>query len=303
MKKRFLFLYPVNRFWLSRLLICTLLIGLSQCKKTDVDPTGTTLTDPNELSKVMIIPGATLEQGTPPATTKTPNAPQISTSTPEISTISGQDATFSINYSNVAGSITFIYLQFDGSDYYFKIPISGNSGSKGSISIPMRIPDTYTITPASGTKSSMGRFCCWASTATAKEIQNSSGLCGNNFSSTLPPRPGKGTVTIGGRDYDATAICELDLGGLGKGYGIEISDDQIVILYNLKRGTSQLVDILNGNSSVSSGVPWAAYFNGSNIYYSTSGSANYNGSVVSVSGSFADFSGNRTSISAAGNCQ
>ena len=307
MKRRFARLCSAKAHLLTRLLIFAFLFSLSYCKPGGgVDPaatSGTVLTDPNELSKVMIIPGATLEQGTPPAATPTSNPPQISTPTPEVSTISGQDGSFSINYSNVVGNITFIYLQFDGASYYFKIPISGNSGSRGSITIPMRIPDTYTITPYGGSTKSAGHFCCWTATATAKEIQNSSSLCGNNFSSTLPPRPGKGTATVGGKSYDATAICELDLGGFGKGYGIQINDNQLIILYNLKRGNSQLVDIINGNYNTSSSVPWAAYCDGSNIYYSTSGTAKYSGSVVSVSGSFADFSGNRTSISAAGNCQ
>ena len=305
MRTRFSSLVQINSRLLTWLLVVLLSLGLNQgCKKAnDVDPSGTdgiVLTDPNELSKVMIIPGATLEKGTPPPVTNTPDTPKLSTPSPEVSAISGQDATFSIDYSNAIGNITIIYIQFEGADSYFKIPISGNSGTNGRITLPMRIPKEYVTAAPSG--KSFHRFCCFA--ASAKGTRQAS-LCNNNFTSNLPPRPGKGTVNIGGRAYDATAVCEMDLGGYGKAYGILLNGgSQFIALYNLNRGNSQLVDIVNGNNDPTSGVPCALYLDGTNLYGSLSGSASYNGKVVSVSGQFEELSSSRRiSISASGNCQ
>ncbi|WP_288425796.1 hypothetical protein [uncultured Spirosoma sp.] len=285
----------------KQLLIVSLLLGLSQCKKSSVDPTesnGIELTDPNEISKVMVIPGATLVQGTPPPTTNTSDTPRLSTATPDVSTISGQDGTFTINYSNVVGTITVIYIRFEDADSYFKIPLSGNSGSSGQITIPMRIPEKYSIV-GSGSKNSAGRFCCFASTASAREVA----LCNNSFNSVVPPRPGKGAVNIDGKSYDATAVCNMDLGSF-KGYGIVFGDDKFIALYNLRSGTNKLVDIVNGSKGPTDGVPCAAYLEGSNFYGGVSGTATYNGKVVSVSGVFEDYYGNsQINVSASGNCQ
>lgn len=288
---------------LSRLLIISFLFVLTACPPStqdDVTPavTATALSDANELSKVMIIPDATLEQGSPPPVTTASDTPKLSTSTPEVNAISGQDATFSLNYSNAAGNITVIYIQFEGSDYYFRVPISSNSGTNGTIKVPMRIPEKYT---AVSNGKSFTRFCCFAASAQGTRQAQ---LCNNNFTSNLLPKPGKGTATISGRNYEATAVCDMDLGGFGKAYGILINDTQFIALYNLKRGAgNQLVDIINGNYTIESGVPWAGYFDGTNFYFSVSGSASYNGSAVSVSGRFADMDGRQISVSAAGNCQ
>lgn len=286
---------------LKRIVLISFVLGFSHCKKEAADPSGSdaiVLTDPNEISKVMLIPGATLLQGSPPPVTNTSDTPRLSTATPEVSTISGQDGTFTINYSNVVGTITVIYIQFENATTYFKIPISGNSGANGQISIPMRIPPSYSIV-GQGSTSRAGRFCCFASTASARQVA----LCNNNFNSVVPPRPGKGAVTIGGRAYDATAVCNMDLGSF-KGYGILFGDNKFVALYNLRSGTNQLVDIINGSKGPADGVPCAAYLDGSNFYGAISGSATYNGKVVSVSGLFEDFGGSqRINLSASGNCQ
>lgn len=287
---------------LKRLLIVSLLLGLSHCKKSTDDPTinnGIELTDPNEISKVMVIPGATLVQGSPPPVTNTSDTPRLSTPTPDVSTISGQDGNFTINYSNVVGTITIIYIRFEGADSYFRVPISGNTGPSGQITLPMRIPEKYTITGGRQSNISGGRFCCYAATASAKQVA----LCNNSFNSVLPPRPGKGAVVIGGTSYDATAVCNMDLGSF-KGYGILFGDSKFIALYNLKSGTNQLVDIVNGNKGPSNGVPCALYMDGSNFYGGVSGNATYNGKVVSVSGLFEDLNSNRRiTVSASGNCQ
>jgi len=269
--------------------------------KGDPEPSGTVITDPNELSKVMLIPGATLEKGTPPPVTTTPDTPKLSTISPEVNAISGQEAIFSLNYSNAVGKITVIYIQFEGADSYFKIPISGNSGTNGTIRIPMKIPEKYTARPSGN---SFGRFCCFAGNSAS--VMRQAALCNNSFTSILPPPPGKGTVNIGGRNYDATAVCDLPFGAFGRGYAISISPTEAIIFYNMNQGTNQLGnyrDLIDNSQSGVVSSPFALYVNGTSLYYSLSGTATANGKKVSTSVRLEDFDGRQINLTASGNCQ
>ncbi len=283
------------------LFLCT---GLFQCSKNtsnDVAPGSDvqTLSDPTEISKVVVIPGATLETGTPPPSTPTKaGTPVLSTPTPELSTISGQEATLTLNYSNAVGGINYIYVQFDGASVYFKIPIA-NSGTAGTIKIPVRVPE----------KVELANFKCYSMTTFATTYN---GACreltrGNCLSASLPPRPGKSKVSIGGKSYDGTAACDLNFGQFGRGYGILINDSQFVVLYNMRQGNNQLGDFEAMASNSGSGVPsspFALYFDGTTIYYSTSGTATAGGKTVSTSVTLKELTGSRRiSVSATGNCQ
>ena len=294
--------YPKN--WL-RFTAFLLLLCLSQCQKKDVTPTETVLTDPNEISKVMVIPGATLEKGSPPAITNTYAAPVLTTSTPDVVAISGQEATFSLNYSAVDGNITTIYFQIEGSDYYFKIPISTNSGSNGTINIPFKIPETVVVPNQNYVgqqKYSLTTSCCFAATSKGAVSK----LCGNKFTSLLPPASGKSKVSINNSAFEGTALCDLDFAPYGKGYAIMIGQDQAIVLYNLKPGLN-LLGNFEGliRSSIYTTAPFAYYVNGStSVYGSVSGTANVSGKTVSTSMIVKKLGDNQQiSIGATGNCQ
>lgn len=305
----FLFITMKTNHFLSIIrpgrLLCMLLLLLSGnvwqgCKNAnDVGTQGTGLTDPNEITKVLVIPGATVEQGNPPAVTKTGNEPVLSTPTPTVETVSGLDGTYTLNYSNVTGTITAIYIQFDGATSYLKIPISGSTGKSGQIRVPMRMPDDkYTARP-SGIS-----FCTFAL------ISNGAcqSKCTNSFTSQLPPRPGKGQVNVGGRSVDATAACDLDFGAFGRGYVILTGQGSGVVLYNMRSGTNQLANFetMAASDRYGDSVPFAGYVDeNGNVYFSVSGSATVSGKTASVSGIFKNLlsSGQQISVSAAGNCQ
>ncbi|GAB3643531.1 hypothetical protein GCM10027423_41680 [Spirosoma arcticum] len=132
---------------------------------------------------------------------------------------------------------------------------------------------------------------------------------GNCFTSNLPPRPGKGTASISGQSYDATAVCDIDFAPYGKGYGILIGQEKAIILYNMRQGTNQLgdfeklIDDSNGDIPTS---PFAAFFDisSSAFYFSVSGTATVSGKTASASGVFKEVGGSRQiSVSASGNCQ
>lgn len=130
------------------------------------------------------------------------------------------------------------------------------------------------------------------------------GICSNPKDEDPSPGgndEGKASVTINGKTYKGEAVCDINYGGMGKAYGILINDTEMLLLYNLKQGSNSLTDVINGNSDIYK-VPWAAYFDGSDFYFSTSGSATLNGRVVSGSAKVENDGGDRKTISASGNC-
>jgi len=281
-----------------RLLItcCFLIIPLHGCKEKEVKTEVNELKTPNEISKVLVIPDAIKEDGNPPQATNTPNAPVIVNQTPEISGISGEEQLMKFEYRNASSNITNIYIQIEGADSYFRIPVSGNTGKSGIVSIPYQIPPQYTV-PYDNCKSVFGGFMTFANGACVSIGDKS---C---FSSYPPPRPGKAGGSVNGQTFSANAVCEIFLPGFGKAFGIVTDDGRMIVLYNLKNGGNQLRDPFDDNSDITT-TPWAGYVDVSgNIYFSTSGSAGYNGRVVSVSGTFVDFNGLSARVSASGNCQ
>ncbi len=298
---------PKLRF--GRLLCTLLLLGIGNtwqgCKKAEdvtAQEQGQGLTDPNEITKVVVIPGATVEQGNPPAVTRTGNEPVLSTPTPTVETISGLETTYTLNYANVTGTITTVYIQFEGASNYLKIPVSGNTGRNGQINIPMRMPaDKYTARP-SGTS-----FCTFALMANG----GCQSKCSNEFASRLTPRPGEGRANVNGQSVNATALCDFNFAPYGRGYAIMIgqNQDRAIVLYNMRQGSNQLGNfdnlVSNANGTIPT-TPFAAYFDVSSsaFYFSVSGSATASGKTVSASGVFRELGGSRQiSISASGNCK
>lgn len=291
------------------LLRSTLLLGLmfafAACpggKDKEPNPieSAVTLTSAEEISKVMVVPGAKLEQGSPPAENNISAAPTVTTPTPEVSAISGQDMYVTFNYSNAVSNITYIYIQLVGTNSYFKIPINQNTGSNGTINIPIRIPENKIIPNCSST--TYEAFFLTANGACRKV-----GGQRKCFTSNLKPVAGKGKATINGQTYDATAVCGLDFAPYGTGYGISIGNSQFIIFYNMSTGGNVLGDFIemSENSYDVPKSPFALYFDGTNVFVSKSGVASVNGGVVSTTLTVQDlFEGGRNiTLSASGNCQ
>ncbi len=258
------------------------------------------LNNPNEISRVMIIPGSTLESGTPPAVTTTPGTPVITFPNQVVNGISGQDTYLTINYSGATEGITVIYVQLIGADSYFKIPLNQATGSSGTINIPIRIPEKYTIPTCA-------QLDAWAATSNYQITKCGRTTRRNCLSFDPLSDPGKGKANIGGQDYNATAVCDLDFGQFGRGYGIQMSNGGVIVLYNMKQGSNQLGNLENLIDNSPTGnitVPFAFYSDGSTAYWSVSGTATASGKKVSASGVFREVGGSRQiSISASGNCQ
>ncbi|WP_020600078.1 hypothetical protein [Spirosoma panaciterrae] len=277
------------------IVLVALMVWQGCTKSGDGVTPGKDLTDSKEISKVMVFPDATRETGTPPAETKTSTTPVITNTTPEITGVSGLEMGLTMKYSNAVGNINYIYVQVNGASDYFKIPVKSTSGTSGVITVPFKIPDNVNIPSCSGSQ-----LTIWATTynGACKRIDNTT--C---FTSKVPPARGQGNASIGGKNYNTTAVCDIKLPGYGTGYGILINDTQMIVLFNLKQGYTSLVDLVNGNYDPSSGVPWAGYLNETDLYFSTSGTVSYNGKVISVSASLESFEGKRLKITASGNCQ
>jgi hypothetical protein len=269
---------------------------LAACK--DQNEAKPDLIDPSDAQKVgaaLVMPSGTQSKtGTPPAPSQSPQAPRVSATVSELPTTNGGAENISVPYNNLNGGLGGAYAQVEGASSYFDIPVQGNAPSSGVITLPVGLPENL------NSGSFVLVYC----------IYDRSGRVSNvlrvrfTISRVEPPQPGEGRVTIGGRTYDATAICEIDLGGYGKAYGILIGQTQFVALYHLKRGSNQLNDVVNGTYDPFDGIPWAGYFDGSNFYFSTSGTASYNGRSVSMSARMEDaFSNRQISLSAAGNCE
>ncbi|MBO0930526.1 hypothetical protein [Fibrella aquatilis] len=287
----------VYHTFISRLLVFALVMGLSFCTKSKTDPQPA-LISPSDAKKVgdaLIMPNGTqTKTGTPPAPSSSTQAPKVTPTTTDQPTSNGSTERVGVNYSNLNGGIGGAYAQVQGSLSYYDIPLSGNAPKSGVVTLPIGIPDNID-------NGSFTLVVC---------IYDASGRVSNIISIRFtitrftPPAPGKGSVVLNGKTYSATAVCDIDMGfGYGKAYGIMITSNQAILLYNLRPGNNQLVDIINGNFDATKD-PWGAYIDSNGSFYaSTSGSATYNGKVVSVSMRGEDFNGNKTSFTAAGNCQ
>lgn len=285
-------------------LVSGIICFLTACPSSKtLDPSSSILTTPNEISKVLVIPDATLEKGSMPAASNVAGQPSITISNPQMNGISGQDMYLDINYSNVPSSITNIYLQIDGADSYFNIPIKTATRSAGTMSIPIQIPERYELPDCRNSPySAYALYYNASGTKKVSEITSTSRPC---FTSVLPPVAGKGKANIGGTNYDATALCDLNFAPYGKGYAIKVGQNQYVILYNMLQGGNQIGNFRSLSASTSfPQSPFALYTDGSNVYTSVSGSASVKGKVVSTSLRVENIiSGGQINITASGNCQ
>lgn len=287
---------------LSRLLVMMLVVGLSQCKKGDsVDP-GAALIDPGDAKKVgaaLIMPdGTQTKDGNPPAPSTSTQAPKVTPGNTEKSTTNGSTETLPVPYSNLNGGIGGAYVQIEGASTFFDIPVQGNAPASGTINLPVGIPENF------NNGSFYVSYC----------IYDRSGRVSNvirlrfTIRRTEPLNPGKGTANIGGKTYDATAVCDLDFAPYGRGYAIQLSQSQFLIFYNMRTGSNTLgnYETLAANSStgIPSG-PFALYIDDSySIYASVSGTATVSGKKISASVAMKEaYASRRISLSASGNCQ
>ncbi|WP_026262510.1 hypothetical protein [Spirosoma panaciterrae] len=285
------------------LVIILMMLVIDGCKKNEVD-ISTELTTPDAISKVLIIPDAERIEGSPPPAQTTNGHITLTNETPEISGISGEDMVVSFRYkyntANVTSPIKYLILYLEGASSYFKIPIK-TVGQSGLLQVPIKIPSNYTIPPDNdivkkcgiklGRCTINGANSCYPDPTCIKGIG-------------IPPRPGKGNSTIDGRTYDATAICDFEVPGFGRGTIIKMDATKMIILYNLGQGSFQLNNYENIADPFDSKTPYALYFDSAtNIYYSTSGYVTTKGKVVSVNMVVKNFDGYFKQISAVGNCQ
>lgn len=284
----------------SVLLIAGLMTACPFGNKEPITPQDQ-LIDPSDSKRVgaaLILPdGAITKDGTPPAPSTSSQAPKAVATVTDQPTTNGSTENVPVRYSNLNGGIGGAYAQVEGANNYYDIPVSGNAPSSGTINIPLGIPSNF----RSGTFTLI--YCIYDRSGRVSNILRI------RFTITRvePPKPGEGSVTIGGKTVKATAVCDLDFAQFGRGYAISINDSQIIVLYNMRQGSNQLGDFeaLAGNST--GGVPtspFALYFDGTTVYYSKSGTANANGKVVSASLVAEElFGGKRVSLSATGNCK
>jgi hypothetical protein len=282
---------------IARILLFTVFIAMFNCQKPkDVDPAENLIspTDAKKVGEALIMPSGTeTKTGTPPSPSTSAQAPKVSSTTTEVPTANGATETTKVNYSNLNGSIGGAYAKVENSPTYYDIPLRGNAPSSGSISIPIGIPDNI----------DSGSFTLIIS------IYDANGRVSNviriryTITRFTQPAAGKGSVNIGGKTYTATAVCDINFGGYGNAYGILVNETQLVMLYNLRQGSNQIYDAIDDDNFDIERNSWAAYFDGTEFFFSKSGSATYNGKVVSTTAQFDNFDGKRVSISASGNCQ
>jgi hypothetical protein len=95
--------------------------------------------DPNELSQVLVIPGAVREQGSPPVSRGGSSAPMIMGGSALMVT-SGNQAVLSVQFRSNSGYRN-CYVQVQGARDYFRIPGS-ESANSGEIRIPVNVPNS-----------------------------------------------------------------------------------------------------------------------------------------------------------------
>lgn len=100
-----------------------------------VDPS-----DPDELSQVLVIPGAKRVSGSPPAPSSGGGpAPEISGGG-SLEATSGDQAVLRLSYSSSSGYQN-CYVQVRGASDYFDVPV-GTGETSGEIQIPVNIPSS-----------------------------------------------------------------------------------------------------------------------------------------------------------------
>ena len=286
-------------------LFCTLLFitgGLLSCKKTTEDAEGKILTDPDEISKVLIIPDAERIKGAPPTPQNGATTTQLTAETSVIAGISGQEMTLTYKYNytsaNKSDEIEYILLQLDGSSSYFKIPVT-TVGRSGTIYTPLIVRQGYEL-PQNTYQPRGWCMQTYATTYGGACIKTQSPSCISSVS--LPPRGGTGKSTINGKTYDASAACDIAIPGFqGKAFVIKISDTKFIALYNMTSGNHTLkdfsdLDLVND--------PFALYYEDGKMYYSKTGYATIKSKTVSVTSTMEDLLENSTkTVSAIGTCE
>ena len=284
----------------SRILIVSLLFSLSHCTKDkDVAPDLVDPTDAKKVGSALIVPdGTQTKDGTPPAPSTNAQAPKVTQTTTEQPTSNGNTETIPVRYSNLNGGIGGAYAQVEGASNYYDIPVGGNAPASGTLNIPIGIPENF----RSGTFTLV--YCIYDRSGRVSNILRI------RFTITRvePLKPGEGRANIGGRSVTATAVCDLNFGQFGRGYGIQMSNGGVIVLYNMKQGSNQLGNLeslIDNNPTGNITAPFGFYSDGANAYWSVSGSATASGKKVSASGTFKNILGNnqQISISASGNCQ
>ncbi|MDN5199786.1 hypothetical protein QQ008_00390 [Fulvivirgaceae bacterium BMA10] len=84
------------------------------------------ISDPNVVSESIVIPNATIVEGTPPASSTDPDAPSLNESEDPFGAVSGNS--FYLNPDINAGEIAGVYFQIDGAENYFDIPVTNSTG-------------------------------------------------------------------------------------------------------------------------------------------------------------------------------
>lgn len=107
-------------------------INLASSGDGDVDPS-----DPDQLSSVLVIPGATRVDGDPPAASGGPGAPSI-TGGAALGVASGDQAVLSVQFQSRAGYRN-CRVRVEGARTYFNLS-GNNSASSGEIRIPVNVP-------------------------------------------------------------------------------------------------------------------------------------------------------------------
>jgi len=94
------------------------------------------------ISNNLIMPSGTQQsEGSPPPPSGSSEAPIATNQDPEIDAIAGSEFTLPVAFSNVANSITGIYLQIDGANSFYTIPVSSAKNEEIQISINIGVPN------------------------------------------------------------------------------------------------------------------------------------------------------------------
>ncbi|HXG39296.1 MAG TPA: hypothetical protein VNL36_11055 [Bacteroidota bacterium] len=126
------------------LLVVLIVLGGCKKKESPVEPQEEPAAlinpaDANQLSGVVVIPGASTQQGNPPPPSNTTDAPLVSGGLSGQLGSNGSTVQLPFNYqtpSNLAG----FYVQIVGASRYWIVPYSGQSGASGRAIIPLTLP-------------------------------------------------------------------------------------------------------------------------------------------------------------------
>ena len=118
----------------------TLVFACTKEEPTDsavlIDPANSEL-----LSAVLIMPsGSNSNEGTPPSSTSSNQAPEVDNQNPSVISSNGSTAPLSFGYSNINGNLGGCYVQVEGASRYYNVPYSTTSGSSGDLQLPLGIP-------------------------------------------------------------------------------------------------------------------------------------------------------------------